>query len=464
MTHSSYLLFKSNTTILSLVNRLLDPLSAVLLLLIIANIYREPFVTSLQIFSITVFLLVSLIFTLIGKYYPYKITPLKSIIFKLFFGWFVVLVSILTIGFTTKTTMILSRSLFLTWCSIAPFFLLFIHLTAQFIINLLVKSKFQTKSAVIVGVNKISLYLAKQIREYEGLGITLNGFFDNNLTSELSSITVIGTLSDLPEYVRQNHVDMVYFASTTSDEHLMELIDALQDTTACVYFVPSLLINSLSYCRSYEINGVPLISLWEVPFSRLQSFYKRIIDIIVSIMALVLLSPVMTIVAIAVKFSSPGPILFKQRRYGLNGQEIIIYKFRSMTVMENSDYVVQATRGDSRITPVGAFLRKTSLDELPQFLNVLQGYMSLVGPRPHAVAHNEKYRKLISGYMLRHKVKPGITGWAQVHGCRGETENLEKMKQRIDFDLEYLKIWSLELDFKILFKTLFIFLRDQNAY
>ena len=172
----------------------------------------------------------------------------------------------------------------------------------------------------------------------------------------------------------------------------------------------------------------------------------------------------MVLIALAVRLTSPGPILFKQRRYGLNGQEILVYKFRSMRVTEDGDTVKQATKNDSRITPVGAFLRKSSLDELPQFLNVLQGRMSLVGPRPHAVAHNELYRKLISGYMLRHKVKPGITGWAQINGYRGETDTLEKMQQRINYDLEYLRNWSLSLDLQILIKTALVFLRDQNAY
>ncbi len=180
--------------------------------------------------------------------------------------------------------------------------------------------------------------------------------------------------------------------------------------------------------------------------SDLQSFLKRAIDITVAGLALICLAPVMIPIAVGVKLSSPGPILFKQRRYGLNGREIIVYKFRSMKVMEDGDTVQQAKRNGDRITKIGAFLRRTSLDELPQFINVLQGQMSIVGPRPHAVAHNEQYRKLISGYMLRHKVKPGITGWAQVNGYRGETDTLDKMQKRVEYDLQYLKNWSLGLD------------------
>ncbi|MCK6390428.1 MAG: exopolysaccharide biosynthesis polyprenyl glycosylphosphotransferase, partial [Azonexus sp.] len=172
----------------------------------------------------------------------------------------------------------------------------------------------------------------------------------------------------------------------------------------------------------------------------------------------------MLLIALGVKLTSPGPVLFRQRRYGLNGKIVEILKFRSMTVCEDGSEVVQATRGDARVTPLGKFLRRTSLDELPQFFNVLQGTMSVVGPRPHAVAHNEQYRKLIRGYMLRHKVKPGITGWAQINGWRGETDTLEKMEMRVKHDLAYVQNWSLWLDFKIIVLTIFRGFRNKNAY
>ncbi|MGD0494349.1 MAG: sugar transferase, partial [Steroidobacteraceae bacterium] len=174
--------------------------------------------------------------------------------------------------------------------------------------------------------------------------------------------------------------------------------------------------------------------------------------------------PAFLILGLAIKLSSSGPVLFKQRRYGLNGEEILVYKFRSMTVCEDGAVVAQAVERDHRVTPLGGFLRRTSFDELPQILNVLEGTMSFVGPRPHAVAHNEEYRKLISGYMIRHKVRPGITGWAQVNGLRGETPTVEKMQRRVQYDLDYLKSWSLGLDLKILVKTALLILKDRNAY
>jgi putative colanic acid biosynthesis UDP-glucose lipid carrier transferase len=191
---------------------------------------------------------------------------------------------------------------------------------------------------------------------------------------------------------------------------------------------------------------------------------KRAFDLVIAGAVLLLIWPLLLAIAAGVKLSSPGPVLFRQRRYGLDGKEILVCKFRTMTVCEDGTRFEQARRNDPRITPFGAFLRQTSLDELPQLFNVVAGSMSLVGPRPHAVAHNEQYRGLIDGYMIRHKVRPGITGWAQVNGWRGETETLEKMKKRVEFDLDYLKHWSLSLDLWILFRTAWVVLLDRNAY
>jgi putative colanic acid biosynthesis UDP-glucose lipid carrier transferase len=209
---------------------------------------------------------------------------------------------------------------------------------------------------------------------------------------------------------------------------------------------------------------MPAISVCDTPFHGMNAVSKRATDIILAGAALLVLAPLLVVIATIIKLTSAGPVLFRQRRYGLNGEEIIIYKFRSMTVCEDGAVVNQATRGDQRVTPLGRILRSTSLDELPQLLNVLEGKMSVVGPRPHAVAHNEQYRKLINGYMIRHKVRPGITGWAQVNGLRGETDTLEKMSERVRFDLDYLSHWTPWMDVKIIFRTLWVIARDHNAY
>jgi putative colanic acid biosynthesis UDP-glucose lipid carrier transferase len=209
---------------------------------------------------------------------------------------------------------------------------------------------------------------------------------------------------------------------------------------------------------------MPALAVCDTPFYGMDAVRKRATDLVLACAALLVLAVPMLLIAVAVKLTSKGPVLFRQRRYGLNGEEILVYKYRSMTVCEDGSEVTQATKGDRRITRLGRFLRSTSLDELPQLFNVLEGKMSVVGPRPHAVAHNELYRKLISGYMIRHKVRPGITGLAQVNGLRGETETIEKMRERVRFDLEYLSHWSPWLDLKIICQTIVVITRDKNAY
>lgn len=228
--------------------------------------------------------------------------------------------------------------------------------------------------------------------------------------------------------------------------------------------MPDLYTYNLSVSQLKEVGGVQTFSIFSSPFDGVGKFTKRVEDIIIGSMIALLISPVLLAVAIGVKLSSPGPVLFKQDRYGLGGKKIKVWKFRSMKVMENDAVVTQATKNDPRVTKFGAFIRRTSLDELPQFINVLQGSMSIVGPRPHAVAHNEQYRKLVDNYMIRHKIKPGITGWAQINGYRGETETVDKMDKRIRYDIQYMQNWSLWLDIKIIFLTVFKGFVSETAY
>jgi len=220
----------------------------------------------------------------------------------------------------------------------------------------------------------------------------------------------------------------------------------------------------LIQARSGEIHGIPVVAMCETPFYGYRGVTKRLTDIGLSVTILLLFLPLLMLIALLVKLTSPGPVIFKQRRYGLDGREIAVYKFRTMTVTEDGGEIRQASKSDSRITRIGGILRRTSMDELPQLINVLQGRMSLVGPRPHAVAHNEEYRKLIKGYMMRHKVLPGITGLAQVNGCRGETSQLEEMEARVNYDLDYLRRWTPLLDIKIILLTAVKVFRDDKAY
>lgn len=468
MRYNSHGLVRDNASAIMVFQRLLDPLLAVGLLVLLSQWQQVAFVEPYSVLAILVFLLILPVFKATGLYRSYRSSTLPSVMRRIFIGWGLVLVILLVLGYGTKTSSIFSRSLLISWAITVPFVLYLVHQAIWMSLRSLRSLGRNHRTAIVAGATKVGRHLAEQIHHSPYLGIKLLGFFDNQTPANASQFQgkpLLGTLEELPHYVRTHQIDVVYIALPTKEEEtIATLLKELQDTTACVYFAPNILMFSLMQARTYEINGLPLIAVWEIPFSNLQYALKRCIDILVAGLALILLAPLMVLIAIGVKLSSPGPVLFKQRRYGMNGREIVVYKFRSMTVTEDGDLVVQAKRGDSRVTKVGAFLRRTSLDELPQFINVLQGRMSIVGPRPHAVAHNEQYRKLISGYMLRHKVKPGITGWAQVNGFRGETDTLEKMKMRVDYDLQYLKNWSLTLDLQIIFKTAFVFFHSKNAY
>ena len=275
----------------------------------------------------------------------------------------------------------------------------------------------------------------------------------------------MGGLKDIPRFIKDQHINLVYVAlPMTAQSRIRDLLDELRDTTISIYYLPDVFMYDLIQARILNIHGVPLVALCETPFIGFNAIVKRFWDVTLSLLILIVLSPLLLLISIGIKVTSPGPVLFRQHRYGLDGEEIIVYKFRSMTVCENGPDIAQAKRQDPRITRFGAVLRKTSLDELPQFLNVLQGTMSIVGPRPHAVAHNELYRSQINGYMIRHKVKPGITGWAQVNGARGETDTIDKMQERIKFDLDYLRNWSLALDFLIILRTISVVIKGENAY
>jgi putative colanic acid biosysnthesis UDP-glucose lipid carrier transferase len=276
---------------------------------------------------------------------------------------------------------------------------------------------------------------------------------------------LLGGTADIANYVRWNSVSSIYIClPMRPDERVTRLLEELKDTTASVYFVPDLYAFDTMQAQVCDLDGIPLFAVRETPFNGMNGVLKRGSDIVFATILLLMIWPVLLALAAGVRLSSPGPVLFRQRRYGLYGESIYVYKFRTMRVCEDGQTVTQAQRNDPRVTRFGSFLRRTSLDELPQLFNVLSGTMSLVGPRPHAVSHNEEYRKVIAGYMLRHKVRPGITGWAQVNGYRGETETVEKMQRRVEYDLDYLRNWSLRLDLNILVRTALLVWRDRNAY
>jgi putative colanic acid biosynthesis UDP-glucose lipid carrier transferase len=381
--------------------------------------------------------------------------------------WVIVVILLSALGKTTGLVEFFERRVLLGWVILVPILMLL----GRFVVLRLLPEIIacgKLHSSVIVGFNNTGVSLSEQFTKCPWLGVRVEGFFDDRAVdrqNEIRRFNLLGSIEQLASYVKAHQIERIYIAlPMTSQPRILKLLDDLRDTTASTYFVPDIFITDLIQGRMDIVNGIPVFSVCESPFVGLNGFIKRGSDIVITTAILLLVSPLMIACAIAVSASSPGPILFRQRRYGLDGREIVIYKFRSMTVCEDGLQVSQAKRNDVRLTPVGLFLRRTSLDELPQFLNVLQGRMSIVGPRPHAVSHNEQYRKLIKGYMTRHKVRPGITGWAQVHGLRGETKTLDKMSKRIEFDLDYLRNWSLSLDIWIILKTIRLVIKDSNAY
>jgi putative colanic acid biosynthesis UDP-glucose lipid carrier transferase len=322
-------------------------------------------------------------------------------------------------------------------------------------------------SAIIVGVSDAGLRVARMSETGALRSIAVRGFFDDRKQCRSSNrhrYQLLGDTSSAVQYVKDNGISSVLLSHPIySSPRLRRLADELKDTTASVYFLPELGDFAITHPRPGNFGGIPVIAVFESPFTGVNALTKRLSDILICSALFVLTSPLFVMISLAVAVTSKGPIIFKQKRYGLDGQEIIIYKFRSMKI-DNNDVVTQAKKNDSRLTSIGSILRTSSLDELPQLINVLQGRMSLIGPRPHAVTHNELYRKLIKGYMLRHKVRPGITGWAQIHGLRGETETVDKMEERVRCDLEYVRNWNFWLDIWIVFKTIGIVLGRKNAY
>ncbi|TLM75615.1 undecaprenyl-phosphate glucose phosphotransferase [Microbulbifer harenosus] len=329
-----------------------------------------------------------------------------------------------------------------------------------------------TRSAVIIGCTDAGYKLADDLMTNPQLGIHVVGFYDVPEFQDRSArernctrFPILGTVDEAVAKGRAGGLDVVFIALPMRAEDLIsETLDKFSDTTATVHILPNFFVAKMLHARWHQVGSSSLLSVFDTPIQGFDGWLKRLEDLVLASIILTVISPLMLFVAVAVKLSSPGPIIFKQRRYGLDGRTIYVWKFRSMTVMDDGDQVQQAKIGDQRITAVGRILRRTSLDELPQFFNVLQGTMSIVGPRPHAVAHNEEYRSLVNGYMLRHKVKPGITGLAQIKGFRGETDTLDKMSRRVEYDLEYIRRWSILLDLRIVFLTVYRGFYHKNAY
>jgi putative colanic acid biosynthesis UDP-glucose lipid carrier transferase len=405
-----------------------------------------------------------------GLYRSWRGTRLVGEIRCLLLTWVYSVAVLLGLGLVTQHNAGYTYETKLIWMLCTPAVMTAARVVLRTIQQRMRARGFNIRRFAVCGVNELGIQLARNIEGAPELGLRLAGFFDDrpvDRTVELPTEigTYVGNLEDLVHRARRGHIDTIYITfPMRAEERIRNVLAKLADTTASVYIVPDFFVFELLHARWTNVNGLPAVSVFENPLYGVEGLAKRAADLVFGSLILAAAAVPMFVIGVLVKVTSRGPVFFRQRRYGLDGREIQVWKFRTMRCCDDGSQVRQATRDDDRVTTVGRFLRRTSLDELPQLFNVIEGSMSLVGPRPHANAHNEQYRSLIEGYMLRHKVKPGITGLAQVSGHRGETETLEKMEKRVACDHQYIREWSFWMDVKILAKTFGVVLKQRNAY
>jgi putative colanic acid biosynthesis UDP-glucose lipid carrier transferase len=453
--------YSAPQSVTSLIAAFLEPTITVLIFLAVSAWFDEPIGRS----DLTLCLLIfALTFPGRSRFWD---RPLNAAV-DITTSWLSLLVILALCGYATRSLHLFEPDILLWTALITPVLQWFAYFGGRLLLFHVSSRPDNRRTAVVVGAGALGVKVSRAFQARGDIGLLFLGYFDDRaddrVDGEASGLR-LGNLKQVAAYIREHGVHEVYITLPLgSQPRIVELLEQVQGTTASVFFVPDVFGISIIQGRLQDMNGIPVVGLCETPFTGINQLVKRVSDIVLATLILLLITPVLLVVALLVKFSSPGPVIFRQRRNGLDGEEIIVYKFRSMRSEDNGPVVPQATKADPRVTPIGAFLRRTSLDELPQFINVLQGRMSIVGPRPHAVAHNELYRQLIKAYMVRHKVKPGITGWAQIHGHRGETDTIEKMQARVEYDLEYLRNWSLGLDLQIIARTVKLVFIDRNAY
>jgi len=453
--------YSAPQSVTSLVAAFLEPSLTVLVFLAVSAAFNEPIGRA----DLTLCLLVfALTFPGRNRFWD---RPLNAAV-DISTSWLSLVVILALCGYATRSLALFQPNIVMWWMLITPVLLWLTYLCGRTVLRQLAARPENRRSAVVVGAGALGVKVSRAFEARGDSGLSFLGYFDDRADERVDPDAIgqrLGNLRQVAPYVREHGVHEIYITLPLgSQPRILELMEQVQGTTASVFFVPDVFGISIIQGRLQDMNGVPVVGLCETPFTGTNRLVKNLSDLVLGAFILALISPVLLVLAIGVKLSSPGPALFKQRRNGLDGEEIVVYKFRSMRSQDDGEVVQQAVKGDPRITPFGAFIRRTSLDELPQFINVLQGRMSIVGPRPHAVAHNEQYRQLIKAYMVRHKVKPGITGWAQIHGHRGETDTIEKMQARVEYDLEYLRNWTLGLDLQIIARTIKLVFFDRNAY
>jgi putative colanic acid biosynthesis UDP-glucose lipid carrier transferase len=461
-------IIQNHTAQFTLMYRAIDLIIIHFTLQFVCHFYDIPFSERYLILSFIAMISFAFLGEMFGLYRSWRTTKTNKMLLYTLTVWFLTSFVFLTFLFFSKTSADLSRVVVGVWSIIVVIKLMLWRTLFKAFLIAIRKKGYNSRKIAVLGVTNSGCRLVEELFENPEIGLDFHGFYDDRVPERLSatySPFVKGSIDEGIDLAKNGGVDIVYIAMPMSaQDRIKDILLKLGDTTVEVHVVPDFFMFNLINSSIGQVGKVQTISVYSSPFSGIKSTIKRIEDFIGAALILLLIAIPMLIIALLIKLDSKGPVLFRQIRYGQDGKQIKVYKFRSMTTQDNGDVVKQATKNDARITKLGAILRRTSLDELPQFINVLQGRMSIVGPRPHAVTHNEEYRKLVDFYMLRHKVRPGITGWAQINGWRGETDTLEKMKKRIEFDLEYIREWSLFLDIKIIFLTILREFNNKNVH
>ena len=461
-------IIQNHTTQFTLVYRAIDLILIHCTIMVICHYYVGDFTEQYLILSFIATVSFAFLGETFGLYRSWRTTKTNKMLLYASAVWLLTSFVFLLYIFFSKSASDISRVAVASWFLIVFFELLLWRICFKIFLTSLRKKGYNTRKIAVLGITSSGCRLVEELFENPEIGLDFAGFYDDRVPERLSatySPFLKGKIEEGIELAKNGEFDIVYIAMPLSaQDRIKDILLKLGDTTVEVHVVPDFFVFNLINSSIGQVGKVQTISVYSSPFSGVKSTLKRIEDFFGALVILTLISIPMCIIAALIKLDSKGPVFFVQNRYGQDGKKIKVYKFRSMTTQDNGGVVKQATKNDSRVTKLGALLRRTSLDELPQFINVLQGRMSIVGPRPHAVAHNEEYRKLVDFYMLRHKVKPGITGWAQVNGWRGETDTLDKMEKRIEYDLEYIREWSLFLDLKIIFMTILKEFNNKNVH
>lgn len=420
------------------------------------------------VFLLSAFLTV-IVFPWFELYTSWRGQSLFAQIKAVVLAWATVLILNIILMFLLKISAEFSRIWVTYWFIGSLLLILSIRVVTYALLRVMRIKGLNHKRVLVYGGEDLGRNVVRRVNSSSWTGFDIVALVDNDkslMGGSLYGVPIVSEIKDINSYIKENTIDELWLAIPFSEEEkLHHIVNSVSGSLVNLRFIPDLFGLSILNHSINEIAGMAVVDLSTSPMEGFNKVVKAVEDRVLASLILLLISPLLLIIALSIKLTSKGSIIFQQKRHGWDGHVINVYKFRSMRLEEEFDgAITQAIRIDPRTTKLGAFLRRTSLDELPQFFNVLKGDMSIVGPRPHAVAHNEHYKEIVDQYMLRHKVKPGITGWAQINGWRGETDTVEKMKKRVEYDLFYIENWSIWFDLKIIFLSIFKGFVNKNAY